>query len=328
MQIQEAIASSVTPQITSQQEIRQRQFAQTPQISITDTYGNTDMMTSDSDLDIPKEPAPRLASSYNSYVSTSKSSPIHSVAPANVCKPTYMAPKYVNTNLANIKIDSDNEKPSFKSAPRSPLWNTYCQDPNVPNWCPNQINSSNPVYRLNQTRFWRHNTVTEPIEAYTEFSYAMKNAPIFTSLDRESATQNCINSFSSSVANHVLMNNVSPSNENCFKVYDNSMSSNSDVKLSSQNYPLDSVFGSIITLSSTKNTHEILNEIRHMLDTQHADINYRCSQNLFQLENCGVQIEMKICKNGSINGLQFRKIAGDSTHYDKICSELLRCMNF
>lgn len=323
MQIQEA--SALVTQIPSQQELRQRQYAQTPQISITDTYGNTDVMATDTDLDIPKEPAPRLTSNYSSYVSTSKSSPIHSVAPASSCKPVYMAPKYVNTNLASIQADLDNEKAGFKNTIRSQLWNNYCHDPNMQNWSPSQMNSSNPVYRLNQTRYWRHNTVTEPIEAYTEFSYAMKHAPIFSSLDHESTTQNCLNSFSS-VANHVFMNNVSPSNENCFKTYDN-VSSNSEVKHSSQNYALDSVFGSMITLSSTKNTQEILNEIRHMLDTQHADINYRCSQNLFQLENCGVQIEMKVCKNGGINGLQFRKIAGDSMHYDKICSELLRCMN-
>ncbi|CAI9723042.1 serine/threonine-protein kinase SIK3-like isoform X1 [Octopus vulgaris] len=308
MQIQES-------QILSHQDLHQRLFSQTPQISITDTYGNTDVMSSDNDLDIPKESS-RVSPNYTSFSTSTNTTSVYSVTSAVSCKPTYVAPKYINTNLTKIQHDLDNEQIPFKSSLHSQNWEKCYHDTNMFNWCSNQINSSNSVYRLNQTRYWRNHAITSPIEAYNKCSYSLKNEPLFPSLDQEFSTQNCLNNVSS-VANHTFMSNMSPSNENCFKISDKSYETVplivGDGKLFSggdqhhhhhhhhhqQHSPV-----STISLNTKKNTQEILSEIKRTLDNQTSEISYQCSQNLFQLENSGVQIELEVYENGGVNGLQ------------------------
>ncbi|GAB1604852.1 serine/threonine-protein kinase SIK3-like isoform X1 [Argonauta hians] len=454
-----------------------RQYSQTPQISITDTFGNTDVMVSNTDLPLPKDSnscssasssggggsssscgsnsssnsnsISSSSSSSNNCISSSSSSSnsccsggntnvnncsnnsssssssrvslnhycpysttttataaahnnintitnnptvanttttttsVYSVVtPAVNCKPAFIAaPDYINTNLTKIRPDLNNGQIPFKSS----LWDTYYPDCNMINWCSQQINSSNSVYRLNQSQYWRSHALSSvnPIEAHNKYSYSLKTDPFIPGLDHNVvSTQNCLNS---SITNHMFVANMSPSNEDCFTIgdkayYDTAIPlvgsgggsgcddggsgggkiSSHDTNLyhhptQTHHHPLPNQqsplshhhhhhqqhqqqqqqqqqhqqqsSGSTISLNTNKNAQEILSEIKRTLDNPSCEISYHCSHNLFQLENSGVQIEMEVYENGGMNGLQVRRISGDSTHYEKICTQLLNCMN-
>jgi hypothetical protein len=86
-------------------------------------------------------------------------------------------------------------------------------------------------------------------------------------------------------------------------------------------------FALSVNLTSTKQTEDIMKEIKRALDEKRTDVVYRHSNNLFHLDCSEVQMEMEVCEGTSVNGLRFRKIAGDTWQYKRLCNELISCMN-
>ena len=83
--------------------------------------------------------------------------------------------------------------------------------------------------------------------------------------------------------------------------------------------------GSSINLTSTRPVDYIMGEIKRILVDKETV--FQCSNNLFRMENSGVQMELEICQGQSYNGLQVRRISGDKGHYRQLCQELLAGIN-
>ena len=73
---------------------------------------------------------------------------------------------------------------------------------------------------------------------------------------------------------------------------------------------------------------DILRNIQIILDHKKSELVYQQLNNMFRLENSNVQMEMEVlCQLGNAeNGLKFRKIAGDPSHYTQLCCEFISYM--
>ncbi|XP_041470128.1 serine/threonine-protein kinase SIK3-like, partial [Lytechinus variegatus] len=82
------------------------------------------------------------------------------------------------------------------------------------------------------------------------------------------------------------------------------------------------------SMTTCKELNEIVNEIRRTLDRRHPDLVYTNNENMFELQQNGVEMEMEVCRvpGLALNGLKLRKIAGDASQYKELCSEILQTM--
>ena len=91
--------------------------------------------------------------------------------------------------------------------------------------------------------------------------------------------------------------------------------------------PQSLCFAFPLSLSSKRTTSQILKEIKRALDNRSQELAYEHSENLFRLENAEVQMEMEVRQGIGESGVVIRKVAGDTIHYNRLCKELLACMN-
>ncbi|XP_071957572.1 serine/threonine-protein kinase SIK3-like isoform X2 [Antedon mediterranea] len=82
------------------------------------------------------------------------------------------------------------------------------------------------------------------------------------------------------------------------------------------------------SMTTSKNLHEIIDEIKRALDSKHPSLIYENKANLFALQDNGVEIEMEVCEVPGLhlNGLKLRKIAGDTRQYKQLCQNILTAM--
>ncbi|XP_030833605.1 uncharacterized protein LOC593886 isoform X2 [Strongylocentrotus purpuratus] len=82
------------------------------------------------------------------------------------------------------------------------------------------------------------------------------------------------------------------------------------------------------SMTTCKDLNEIVNEIRRTLDRRQPDLVYTNNENMFELQQYGVEMEMEVCRvpGLALNGLKLRKIAGDASQYKELCSEILQTM--
>jgi len=71
---------------------------------------------------------------------------------------------------------------------------------------------------------------------------------------------------------------------------------------------------------------DILCEIKKVLDIQRCAY-HQAPDNRLLLENTDVQIELQLQAGRAENRLKFRRISGDSSSYNQLCSDLLAGMN-
>ena len=82
------------------------------------------------------------------------------------------------------------------------------------------------------------------------------------------------------------------------------------------------------SLANSKRTmSDLILQIKQVLDTRSAEIRYDYLDNRFRLTNSTVQMEMEVCQGGSERQLKVRWISGDELHISRLCSELLQGMN-
>ena len=87
-------------------------------------------------------------------------------------------------------------------------------------------------------------------------------------------------------------------------------------------------FALSLSLTSKRTMSEILKEIKSTLDNQNPSVVYEHSENRFRLENSGgVQIEMEVCPGVVERGVRFRKVAGDTWQFNRLCDEIISGMN-
>ena len=83
-----------------------------------------------------------------------------------------------------------------------------------------------------------------------------------------------------------------------------------------------------VTSALTKRTmSDLMLEIKKALDNRSPDLCYQARENGFLLNIANVMMEMEVYHADSERGLRFRKLQGDTLMYDKLCSELLACMD-
>jgi len=83
-----------------------------------------------------------------------------------------------------------------------------------------------------------------------------------------------------------------------------------------------------VKLNSKKTQQDMLDEIKRALDQCQPELVYRHSENRFHLGNSAVTIEMELCQDRTTDRqLRFRKIAGDTQQYNKLCNQLLSSIN-
>ena len=83
------------------------------------------------------------------------------------------------------------------------------------------------------------------------------------------------------------------------------------------------------SMTTCKELDEIVAEIRKALDRKQPELVYQNNDNMFELQQNGVEMEMEVCRVPGLrlNGLKLRKIAGDSGQYKELCSDILKTMN-
>ncbi|XP_041373272.1 serine/threonine-protein kinase SIK3-like isoform X2 [Gigantopelta aegis] len=75
-----------------------------------------------------------------------------------------------------------------------------------------------------------------------------------------------------------------------------------------------------------KSVEDVLLAIKQMLDTRRPDVEYYCSDTMFQLRNNDLQMELEVCE-GDMPRVQVRKLSGDNLLYTRLCNDLLSCVN-
>ncbi len=83
------------------------------------------------------------------------------------------------------------------------------------------------------------------------------------------------------------------------------------------------------SVTTCKGVLEIVTEIRRTLDSKQPALIYKNDDNMFALQQNGVEMELEVCQvpGLSLNGLKLRKIAGDSVQYKALCQDILKTIN-
>lgn len=329
-----------------EQEQRQRQFARNPQISITDTQGHvTDVSTSDTetepDMSVVPQSDPPTSSSPNPTTSTSAGTHVtfqHSrdsqfapTVPQQITQHyphLYTFPHYIGTNLTNIGPipRRNNDDPIVEG----PFYGPYLSKAGLTplGMFGIQLNTtvSNRLHRVNQVSQPRQQILNNSNEALqqTHSVRAVSAGNFHGKLQggSYSPTQNTQSGAATELELQEALNKIN--NYMWPEAY--SMSPQSATPPSSLDIqPLADTkkIPSFINLTSRRNVPELLSEVKRALDDKGSELVYQHSQNLFRLENSAVQMEMEVREGGPVNGLQVRRISGDSLQYGKLCSELL-----
>ena len=80
------------------------------------------------------------------------------------------------------------------------------------------------------------------------------------------------------------------------------------------------------SVTTCKELCEIVTEIRRTLDSKQPALIYSNDENMFALQQNGVEMELEVCQvpGLSLNGLKLRKIAGDTVQYKELCQDILK----
>ncbi|XP_067679924.1 serine/threonine-protein kinase SIK3-like [Haliotis asinina] len=309
------------------QEVRHRQFAGKPQISITDTQGHvTDVTNEDDERVLERTNVPKTVASGASGVSsgvgasplqsTMTSDPIqtghHPRQPGSPNFPLYLFNNYVNTNLAGI------QPPLFPP-------DDAAAEMGMVNLCNSQfILNSTRLHRSNQSRFRRHHTLHDARDPF--FQYSLQNTPL---INTDSIPRG--HSFDQADLQSRTVLDLSPQHTHITHSHSQEKVVSSPINGCYFTSPSpSSLDSSKVVININRDLHksmdDVFSAIKNMLDTRCPDVDYHCSQNLFRLQNADVQVELEIC-DGDVPGVQVRKLSGDSLQYSRLCHDLLSCMN-
>lgn len=311
-----------TSTLHGSQEIKRRQYAGKPQISITDAHGHVTDVTSDGDPDMEDSDSQTDSStpsgSFHGTFHDSAGSPQQScshtpspTSPHHVGGTNFnslLYGNYINTNLTNVP-SPPHITDIHKTVPNSydvPFSNCHWTNPQLAYLT--RLQQINPaqfrfqqVFNGSQDRFNLQQAVVQNLGleiTRNNFSYLQHN---------EQQTGN---------AAMDLSRNRSAGNGNNYSNLSPSFSS--DLHKTSSN----------INLTSTRTVDDILHELKRILeDRQQKEKVYQCSEHLFRVENSDVQMELEVCEGSMHNGLQVRRISGDKGHYRQLCQELLSGIN-
>ncbi|XP_072033038.1 probable serine/threonine-protein kinase MARK-A [Amphiura filiformis] len=83
------------------------------------------------------------------------------------------------------------------------------------------------------------------------------------------------------------------------------------------------------SVTTCKELWEIVTEIRRTLDSKQPALIYKNDENMFALQQNGVEMELEVCQvpGLTLNGLKLHKIAGDTVQYKELCQDILKTIN-
>lgn len=297
------------------QQQRQRSFVQNPQISITDTQGHVTEVPENVSENVPEEVQ---------FIDTSQQ--ISTAVPLTQRYPLFSNYPAFNASLYQSLESNDSSAPSTTLNASLPMYGLFHTGLNQTfeggtNLSQRQNTNSGRHHRrfhtvqttrdaLLQTQRLQHIPHTEQLNFGAYFSPSNSTSQI-----------NDLNKTELSLSQSLLKlkspgDIVTPSSVE-------GMNLRNSLGDMSQEYK----FAVSVNLTSRKELQEILAEIKRTLDNKAPELAYQYSDNLFRLRNCDVSMEMEICRSGSMNGLRFRKVAGDQWQYKRLCNELMTCMD-
>ncbi|KAL3887299.1 hypothetical protein ACJMK2_027241 [Sinanodonta woodiana] len=323
MQIQDSVntSSGITSQLKSP-KTRKRQFSGKPQISITDTQGHVTDVTSDAESETETvEHSEDMQCLPTTTVGTFQ-------IPSTIVASSTKMPQYNFSYSSSYRSFVNSDFASIHSTYSVPLESVqHGVNPAVSNVGWNNPSLGMPMYYKNIPR---HLPLTSGLQYQRTFMSADPSQFVLNLQQNFKPVQDYCdngimglynNQMQSAVNNH---NNSDLQNE-ARKAELQSKLNGSPVSV--QNLSDTSRTSSLINVCSQKAVTEILHEIKRILECSGPEIAYRCSDNLFQLENSDVQMEVEVMEGIDSNRLQVRRISGDSVHYQQLCQELLSGIN-
>ena len=353
--------SSSSPEVRSndtqqQQQESQSRYSQNPQISITDTTGQVMPVVSSTstvplrEVMVTDEPAAPPVVSYSTMSSGTTnihfmddSQLIMSAVPLNQRYPVPSPVSYATgsqqafpgLNLANIPAnDSMNSTESIERAtpPTTPTLNRALPMMGLFSTSLNHSISSpltNRIQRPNNFRqHRRHHTVQNTHDAVTQLqgSVSLPRQLQFGSYFSPTNSNSDVSSPVGDMHHSQIFKLQSPGDMTPSPTLEGMNAMN--LRNSLGDMPQKLKFTRSVSLASEKDIEDIYLEIKRALDSKtEAGISYQHSENLFRLASSEVQMEMEVCQGETQNGLRFRKIAGDTIQYRKLCIELLSGMD-
>ncbi|XP_062578305.1 serine/threonine-protein kinase SIK3-like isoform X1 [Saccostrea cucullata] len=273
-------------------ELRQRQFTNKPQISITDTHGHVTSVNSDGDETENMEDSdlqtPCINSGSYSTFQDQRSNSVPQASPQQYCQQkglaTFSTVVY-NSNLANI--------PPYQVSGK-----TFCWDISQSELPFSSYNWSNA--QMDYQKHGHYGGLTTNAMDLMQCQQRFQN-------DKNSSA---MKGQPSDLPNGGTAIDLSISNQK---------STENQVNIQKVN--------SNINLASTRTVDDILCELKRILELGDKGKVVQFSDHLFRLERSDVQMELEVCQGESYNGLQVRRISGDKGHYRQLCHELLSGIN-
>ncbi|KAK3581717.1 hypothetical protein CHS0354_015347 [Potamilus streckersoni] len=326
MQTQDSVntSSGSTSELKSP-KTRKRQFSGKPQISITDTQGHVTDVTSDGESEVESvENSEEMQCLPTTTVGTFQ-------VPSTIVASSTKMPQY-NFSYSSYRSNDNSDFANIHSTYSVPLESVqHGMNPAVTNMGWNNPSLAMPMYYKNIPR---HLPLTSGLQYQRTFMSANPSQFVLNLQQNFKPVQEYCDNGIMGLYNNQIRSSVN--NHNNSDLQNEARNANCESELRTklngspvnvQNLSDTPGTSSLINVCSQKAVTEILHEIKRILECSGPEIAYRCSDNLFQLENSDVQMEVEVMEGIDSNRLQVRRISGDSVHYQQLCQELLSGIN-